>query len=93
MISRTTTRFWQFFEALPRDIQRQAVRTYILWRTNPRHPGLHFKCISEAHAAYSVRVGIHWRAVGFRDDSGGEETYTWFWIGSHADYDRLIAGL
>ena len=93
MISRTTGRFWKHFDALPRDVQRQAVRSYVLWRANPHHPGLHFKCISEQHAAYSVRVGIHWRALAFRDHGGSEDTYTWFWIGSHADYDRLLAGM
>ena len=27
-----------------------------------------------------------WRALGRRDGN----TVTWFWIGSHAEYDRLI---
>jgi len=35
---------------------------------------------------YSVRIGRGWRALGLLE----EETVTWFWIGSHADYDRLI---
>jgi hypothetical protein len=33
-----------------------------------------------------VRVGAHYRALGV-DVEGG---VLWFWIGSHADYDRLI---
>ena len=86
MISRTTKSIWRYFDALPGDARRQAVRAFALWRANPRHPSLHFKCVSESHGAYSVRVGIHWRAVGVRDG----DTMTWFWIGSHADYDRLI---
>ena len=93
MISRTTKRFWQYFDALPHEAQRQAIRAYVLWRTNPRHPSLHFKCVSEKHAAYSVRIGIHWRVVGFRSDGAKEDIYTWFWIGSHAGYDQLLAGL
>jgi hypothetical protein len=34
----------------------------------------------------SVRVGLGYRALGVmhRDD------IIWFWIGSHADYDRLV---
>jgi len=32
------------------------------------------------------RVGIAYRAVAALD--GG--TLTWFWIGSHADYDKLL---
>lgn len=78
---------------MPKDAQRQAMRAYVLWKENPRHPSLHFKCVSEKYATYSVRVGIHWRAVGYRDATESGDVYTWFWIGSHADYDKLIAEL
>jgi hypothetical protein len=93
VISRTTKGFWKHFDALPQDAQRQAVRAYTLWRSNPSHPSLQFKCVSERHAAYSVRVGLHWRALGYRDARPNQDILTWFWIGSHADYDRLITGL
>jgi hypothetical protein len=33
-----------------------------------------------------VRVGLNYRAVGVRD---GQDVI-WFWIGSHAEYDKLI---
>jgi hypothetical protein len=33
-----------------------------------------------------VRVGIGWRALGVKQ----EDTMVWFWIGSHAEYDRLL---
>jgi hypothetical protein len=36
----------------------------------------------------TVRIGNHYRALGIMDAG----TVTWVWIGSHADYDRLIAG-
>jgi hypothetical protein len=93
VISRTTESFWKHFDALPQDVQRQAVRAYALWRSNPMHPSLQFKCVSERHATFSVRVGIHWRALGYRDARESQDLFTWFWIGSHADYDRLIARL
>jgi hypothetical protein len=35
---------------------------------------------------WSVRVGLRYRALAIEVDGG----YLWFWIGSHADYDRLI---
>ena len=35
---------------------------------------------------YSVRIALGWRAVGILE---GEEMI-WFWIGSHAEYDRLV---
>ena len=93
MISRTTKRFWRCFDALPAHVQRSAVRAYLRWREDPLHPSLHFKCISNKHAAYSVRIGIHYRALGYRDTVGGEDTVTSFWVGSHADYDTLLASM
>jgi hypothetical protein len=33
-----------------------------------------------------VRIGRHYRALGV-DEQGG---ILWGWIGSHADYDRII---
>jgi hypothetical protein len=92
VISRTTKRFWKHFEALPQDVQRQAVRAYALWRATPAHPSLQFKCVSEKHLVYSVRIGIRWRALGYRDAGEIEDILTWFWIGSHAEYDHLIEG-
>jgi hypothetical protein len=93
VISRTTRSFWKHFDALPRDVQRRAVRAYVLWRRDPAQPSLQFKCVNIGAAAFSIRVGLHWRALGYRDRGADEDTLTWFWIGSHADYDRLIAGL
>ncbi len=86
MISRTTRTFWKCFDALSPEARRQAARAYVLWRADPFHGSLRFKCISEAHGVWSARIGLHWRALGTRD--GG--SVIWFWIGSHADYDRLI---
>ncbi|WP_413208425.1 hypothetical protein [Rhodospirillum sp. A1_3_36] len=93
MISRTTKTFWRHFDALPADVRRQATRAYLYWREDQRHPSVHYKCVSEKHAVYSVRVGIHYRALGYREDINDETTLTWFWIGSHADYDKLLASL
>jgi hypothetical protein len=52
-------------------------------RAGPRHPSIHLERVGEY---WSARVGLHYRAVGV-DDEGG---ISWFWIGSHADYDKLI---
>jgi hypothetical protein len=38
---------------------------------------------------YSVRVTFRYRAIGLLE---GEEI-TWIWIGTHADYDRLLEKL
>jgi hypothetical protein len=38
---------------------------------------------------YSARVNLDYRVLGILD---GEEI-AWFWIGSHADYDKLLGRL
>jgi hypothetical protein len=74
---------------LPAQIQRQARDAYRLFREDQAHPGLRFKQVHDEPPIYSARVGISYRAVGARDGN----TIVWFWIGSHADYDHLIAQL
>lgn len=86
MNSIVTADFMDCFARLPREIQEQARRTYLIWRSNPAHPGLRFKPIHGHEELYSVRVGLGWRALGHLEGN----TVTWFWIGSHAEYDRLV---
>ncbi len=60
---------------------------YARWSANPHHPSLHFKPVPSAVGdVWSVRIGIHWRALGVRE---GDIMFR-FWIGARADYDRLI---
>ena len=49
--------------------------------------GLRFKRVSNDEPLYSVRIGIQYRAVGLLKG----DTITWVWIGSHDDYERLLA--
>ena len=89
MRSRTTARFREAFAALPSQVQRQARSAYRLFRDDSRHPGLHFKQVHAARPIFSARVGLGYRALAVRD---GDDVI-WFWIGSHADYDRLLTAL
>jgi hypothetical protein len=89
MNSRTTEKFRELFAALPVRIQRQTREAYRLFRDHPSHPGLHFKRVLADPPVYSVRVGIGYRDVAALDG----DTAIWFWIGSHADYDRLLGQL
>lgn len=89
MQSRTTRAFRTAFAKLPEDIQNQARRAYKLFGTDPTHPSLRFKKIDPVENVYSVRIGLGYRAVGVFEGS----TVTWFWIGSHAEYDRLTQAL
>ena len=83
MTHRASPRFWRCYRALPRDVQSLADKCYALLKTNPAHPSLHFKKVAQF---WSARVGLYYRALAV--ESGDD--FAWFWIGSHADYDKLI---
>jgi hypothetical protein len=83
MRHRATPRFWQCYQALPEEVQRLADRSYELLRADARHPSLHLKRVG---SYWSVRVGLHYRALAVED----RDDLVWVWIGTHADYDRLI---
>lgn len=87
MNSRLTEDFLACFARLPNAVKAQARKSYRLWKENPSHPGLHFKRIHGQEALYSVRVSQGWRALGLLEG----DTVTWFWIGSHAEYNQLIS--
>ncbi len=89
MKSRATPRFWAAYRELPPEVRHAAQKAYRLFRENPKHPGLQFKKVHDREPVYSVRVTVAYRAVGLLEQEG----VTWFWIGSHADYDRLLKKL
>ena len=80
---RTTERFWKCFDQLPDAIQAVARENFEILKSSPHHPSLHFKKIGNF---WSVRVGLQYRALGV--ESKGN--LIWFWIGTHAEYDKLI---
>ena len=85
MSHRANPRFWVCYEALPSEVRRLADENYALLRSNQHHPSLQYKRIGRFR---SVRVGLHYRALAVEADGD----VIWFWIGHHAEYDRLIAG-
>jgi len=78
-------RFWQCFNSLPVEIQKLARQNYQLLKSNPAHPSLQFKHVHQGRFR-SVRSGLHYRALRIPVPDGVQ----WFWIGSHAEYDKLI---
>jgi len=81
-----TRRFWALFHGLPSDVQELAIRSYELWRRDPRHPSLHFRRLQGSADRFTIRIGDHYRALGTLT----ADTITWVWIGPHAEYDRLV---
>ena len=78
-----SSRFWASCRALPDDIRKLDDRNFALLKADPRHASLQLKKIGQL---WSVRIGAHYRALGV-DVGGG---IYWIWIGSHADYDRVV---
>lgn len=81
----TTPKYWQAYNSLPAQIQAVADKNFDILKKNPNHPSLHLK---KAGRFWSVRAGIGFRALGV--DSPKEDGIVWFWIGTHAEYDRLL---
>jgi hypothetical protein len=74
--------FWAAYRNLPDAVRRLADKNFALLKSEPRHPSLHFKKVGKL---WSARVGLHYRALATEADGD----LVWFWIGSHAEYDRL----
>ncbi len=89
MISRTSESFRRDFALLPDRIKQLTRDAYGVFKVNPNHPSLKFKKLPPHEDIWSVRINNSYRAVGrWKDD-----TMVWFFIGSHADYDKLLARL
>ena len=76
--------FWAYYRSLPANVQELADKNFDLLKSNPHHPSLHFKKIANYR---SVRVGIYYRALAVEVPKG----LLWFWIGSYAEYDKILA--
>jgi hypothetical protein len=87
--SRLSEDFIVRFRELPDRIQRLARKNYKRWKTDNDHPSLQFKRVGKVKPVYSIRVGIGWRAFGLELD----DNIIWFWIGSHAEYSRILKKL
>jgi hypothetical protein len=68
---------------LPEDARKLADQAYEHLKQDPRYPSLHFKKVGRF---WSARVGGSYRAVAVE----GTDGFVWFWIGTHADYDKLL---
>ena len=84
MRSKTLPSFWDAYQSLPDQAKTAARKSYQLWRDSPFHPSLHFKCVDQEERIWSVRLTRNYRALGTLNG----DTVTWFWVGSHEDYER-----
>lgn len=83
LVHKTVPSFWQSYNELPEDIRRRADKQFQLLTEAPSHGSLHLKPVG---AFWSARVTDAYRALAYRDGF----TFTWFWIGSHDEYERML---
>ena len=82
----TSPDYWTLYHHLPSQARRNADKCFAHLKSDPNHPSLHLKKIGDL---WSVRAGLHYRAVGIDAPVEGQGIL-WIWIGSHAEYDRFI---
>ncbi len=82
----TLPRFWQHYHALPEEIQELAYKNFQLLKRDPHHPSIQLKKVGKRRELWSARVGSNFRALATEKPDG----LVWFWIGKHADYERLL---
>ena len=87
MKSHTTESFRKALKGLSKELHKQARQAYRRFQADPSYPSLHFKKVHPTKPIYSARVGKGHRAVGILS----EDEIVWFWIGSHKEYERVIA--
>jgi hypothetical protein len=78
-----TPAFWYWYRQLPDEIRELADKNLELLRIDPHHRSLRLKPVGNY---WSVRVGLKYRALARQRSEG----LVWFWIGDHAEYERLI---
>ena len=83
MKHRASLDFWTCYRALPEDIQKLANQAYEHLKQDPRYPSVRLKKVGRF---WSARVGANYRAVAVESEDG----LVWFWIGTHAEYDKLL---
>jgi hypothetical protein len=75
--------FWSLYAALPSEVRKAADKQFALFLDNPHHRSLGF---ARKGNVYTVEIGRSYRALARRRD----DTYYWFWIGSHEAYNKLM---
>ena len=93
--NRTTRRFREQMAALPAEVLDLTRSACALFHRDPAHPSLRRHPLKEtkkgSHVpnSHSVSITMQYRAIYFVDKDG---INVWYWIGTHADYDRFTGG-
>lgn len=93
MTDRATERFWALYADLPHDVQILARKQFRLYQANPDHPSVNLKPLKHSkRPIWSARVSDQYRALAIRTlDQQGQAMMLWYWIGPHAEYDKITS--
>ncbi len=89
--NRTTRQFREQYARLPKHVQQATRASCILFDQDPAHPSLRAHDLAETkqgqhfRGSVSVSVSLQYRAIFVAEGA----TNVWYWIGSHAEYDRF----
>jgi mRNA-degrading endonuclease RelE of RelBE toxin-antitoxin system len=78
---------WRLYRQLPKALRDRADNAFDLLRQSPQHSSLRLKKVKGHDGLWSARIGQNYRVLETEEDGG----LHWFWIGSHAEYDRILA--
>lgn len=83
-------KFKDLFDRLPARVQKTAIARYKeYFARDPFHPLLGRHALHDVHDApkgsIAVEIFYGYRAVAFHDEA--EQTYVWYWCGTHSAYD------
>jgi hypothetical protein len=54
--SRTVPSFWESYHELPDSVRKAVRKAFGLWKDNPFHPSLRFKCVESKTHVWSLRI-------------------------------------
>lgn len=90
-INRRTRNFKKLFEDLPAQVQELAREQFRRFCDQPCDPSLRLHRLednergSHLEESWSVAIGLQYRAIYVVRGNMN----VWYWIGTHADYDRF----
>jgi len=87
IVSTRTTEFVRLLKGLTSKQRKEAWKSFVLWREDPAHPSLEFKCVDRERRIWSARASLDLRVLGIYSGS----VITWFWIGKHSTYDKMLS--
>ena len=89
--NRTTHQFREQYARLPEQIRQATRASCILFDKDPRHPSLRLHDLEDNKRGQhvpdstSVSVTMQYRAIYVTKDDQNR----WYWIGTHADFDKF----